>query len=1365
MSSLSVKPGTIQSIPFNGKNWLIWQQKVLSYFALMQWDVLSDNPSTPPARPTTNTSTSHPAATSATIHNLQSPQSVLRGQATPTIEPVLTGATDEVKAKVMHFLFISLSDEVMALFIEFIGSKDPVVFWNALRSHYQRDTLARKTQLREQLFSVKYRSFSSMESYVAKVNELVLQLHNLHESISDGEKLHALFKGLPDEYQPFMSAFKLIPNTTYADTVKHLVEEEETLKIRKSKSVSSLSLIKPPNMSAYITKPSQPNHRPNIKSKSRHCKYCQLDNHWTSDCKNTKKQLEWYKQNDQPLQRFLSSNTSRSNSNTQSNRDSQHQHSKPVKHCQFHPKSKTHTTDECRSRPSTSTPRQDNVTAPNVTLANLRLNCQIDFEHFFILDSGSTTHVINDEALFCESEELWEEVTLPTGQIETITRSGTMKFKTEFTNVTLTNVKLCPTFGVNLLSVPLLMSKGALVNSQDEHSIQVSCNNAIVMKATRINLMLVVPFEPVVHCTRSITFNTNQVPIGYERMHARLGHPSPKSMKLMNLITNDSPLHTCHECAISKSTRTPFTKHLKRAAATYRMERIHCDICSIDKLYILVVIDEFSRKPVIYMLQAKAEAAGKIVEFIKYGSNFASATVKEVLSDNGGEFVNDELQSFYTSQGIKQVTTCAYTPQNNGLVERFNRTLMNATRCLLSQASLGKTFLCHAVKAAAYLLQYRPCPTNTSVTILEAWTQAEPDFKHLKTFGCNCYFKRLPVEDKVSDRAKPAVMIGYDETKVNAYLVLDISNSCEESSRDVSFEETNFSFAQSYQIQHQGDVPLESYYNSMHDVIPADDVSDTPDQSLQRTRSRQKPDHHGKINWHDLYDEDLTYMFSSHIDDEWASSMRKEVESLREKHVYQIVDNVPANHRTITTHWIHKIKPDGTYKSRLVADGYKQIEHLDYSETASPTLHMKTLKVILSIANETGMQIQHLDIKTAFLNSPIDEPTYIRLPDGFQTQSRKYARLLKCLYGLKQAPLQWFRTLSGYILELNFTQLRSDSCLFMKQSQSSRVILIAVYVDDILLLSHHDDAVEVVELQATLLNKFEGVNLGPVSKILNIEITRCKQTMTINQSSTIESYLARFGLVDANTVSTPCSTSPTGLASSLNEESSDLPFSNIIGCLLWVSIVSRPDISFSVNHLSRHTRDYTLQHFTDAKRVLRYLKKTKSLSLVYQSTDSAHIQCSAYCDSSHADDAQTRRSTFGNVICLNRNPISWTSKQINHITHSTAESEYTAIYHTVKEMQYFHHMLQELHQSQFDVSKQLIVYTDSQSAIDMATSPNNFNQRSKHMDLKYHFLKEQVGLNVLKLQKVPSADNTADVFTKPLPRTTFEHHRAHLGLQ
>lgn len=512
---------------------------------------------------------------------------------------------------------------------------------------------------------------------------------------------------------------------------------------------------------------------------------------------------------------------------------------------------------------------------------------------------------------------------------------------------------------------------------------------------------------------------------------------------------------------------------------------------------------------------------------------------------------------------------------------------------------------------------------------------------------------------------------------------------------------------------------------------------------------------------------------SSPQKDQWRRAMQDEYDSLMENNTWKL-EELPSDRRAIRNKWVFALKKDAEgrilkFKARLVAKGFSQVEGIDYEETFAPVVRYNTLRILICLSASLGLKITQMDAVTAFLNGELKEEIYMDQPEAFGDQTARKCKLIKSMYGLKQSSRVWNQTLNDVLINAGLERLKTDQCIYSSiEKDKKSVLLVAIYVDDILIFSN-DEKRERMVVEA--LNKnFKMKFMGDASVVLGIRIERNVQmgTITLDQQKYIDDMLRRFKMDDCNPVSTPIDVNQKlsasmsgGCDADVPEEERIFPYREAVGSLLFLAMITRPDISFAVNLLSRFQERPLPAHWKAVKRVFRYLKGTAGLKLIYGQRDE---KLNGFCDADWAADSDERKSTTGYVFTMSGGAVSWRTKKQPTVVLSTTEAEYMAIVGAVQEGMWIRSFLIEIgtyyNQGETPV---LQIYADNKGAIQVAQN-NSFSERTKHIDIKLKFIKEKMDSGDVVLNYLPTDSMPADILTKGCPMNKILKHRAAFGV-
>ncbi|KAJ9542546.1 hypothetical protein OSB04_029052 [Centaurea solstitialis] len=941
--------------------------------------------------------------------------------------------------------------------------------------------------------------------------------------------------------------------------------------------------------------------------------------------------------------------------------------------------------------------------------------------------------------------------------------------------------------------------------------------------------------------------------------HKRLSHLNFKTLNQLcinNLVIGlpdfrYTKVSLCSACEKGKQTRASF-KSKQISSISSPLQLLHMDLFGpvnvqsiAGKKYTLVIVDEYSRYTWVFFLRAKSDAPEEIILFVRKMERLNNLTVRSIRSDHGTEFKNSTLETFFEQKGITQNFSSVRTPQQNGVAERRNRTLIEAARSMLSEANLATQFWAEAVNTACYTQNRSLIVKRFRRTPYELFRNRKPSIEHLHIFGCVCYI--LNNKDnlgKFDSKSDDGIFLGYSSIS-KTYRVFNKRRQAIEETIHVKFDESGPTFPHPndnseinqwadsfFQVPEppiadpspqnlpdgfEEDPPIPPTETSSPPLINAtpitqitpsepdqptnsEDFSQTtvseptptnllPDPSVNEASTSGQVYQPPALRWTKdhpidqvlgnpssgiktrrqsgnvcLYVNFISENELKEIDDAlrdpaWVSAMQEELAEFIRNNVWLLVPR-PRKRTIIGSKWIFRNKLDeiGTIirnKARLVAQGYRQEEGIDYDETFAPVARLEAIRLFLAFAAHMNFKVYQMDIKNAFLNGKLNEEVYVAQPPGFvdpKFPDHVY-KLNKALYGLKQAPRAWYDTLSTFLLSKGFVRGKIDSTLFLKK-YPKHILLVQIYVDDIIFGSTNPKLCEKFEL--LMKSEYKMSMMGELTFFLGLQIKQSEKGIFINQGKYVHEMLKKFDLTSCTPMKTPMAP-PLTLDKDSKGKSVDVTlYRGMIGSLLYLT-ASRPDIMYSTCLCARYQAEPKESHLTAVKRIFRYLKGTPNLGLWY-SKDSG-FDLTAYSDSDFAGCKIDRKSTTGGCHLLGGKLVSWTSKKQNSVSTSTAEAEYVAAGICCAQVLWLRNQLQD-----YDIQLSRIpIYCDNTSAIAIANNPV-LHSKTKHIEVIYHFIRDHVMNGDIELHFVPTEYQLADLFTKPLDVTRFNMLISELGI-
>lgn len=710
------------------------------------------------------------------------------------------------------------------------------------------------------------------------------------------------------------------------------------------------------------------------------------------------------------------------------------------------------------------------------------------------------------------------------------------------------------------------------------------------------------------------------------------------------------------------------------------------------------------------------------------------------------------------------------------------RTITNMVRSLLYQAHCPLLYWVEALNVATHIINLLPTKTLKLLTPHEVLYRVPPTYSHLHTFGCLCYPNiSISAPHKLAPRSSPCVFLGYPTTH-RGYRCLELSTGKVIISRHVTFDELSFPLASSPTTStsppnfDEDDQPLinlptaQSHLQPCTTPQPAQPTIVEPDPAVPSppaappaaptashpmlTRAKAgitKPRIPFSLHTTTIASPIPTTYRQALQDPNWRNAMLMEFSALIKNKTWDLVPR-PPHFNVISGKWLyrHKFNADGSlerYKARWVARGFTQQPGVDYTETFSPVIKPTTIRTVLSLALSRSWPIHQLDVTNAFLHGSLSEPVYCEQPSGFVDPAcpDHVCLLRKALYGLKQAPRAWFQRFTDFICTQGFIGSKTDSSLFVYH-HGDQLAYLLLYVDDIVLTASSLELLR--SITARLSREFDMKDLGPLHYFLGISVSRTASGLFLSQHKFASEILARAAMADCNPCRTPSDTSSKLSAFSGSPAPDPSLYRSIVGALQYLTF-TRPDICYAVQQVCLFMHDPRASHLAALKRILRYLKGTLDYGLhLFPTRD---FRLTAYSDADWGGCPDTRRSTSGYCVYFGDNLISWSSKRQQSTSRSSAEAEYRAVANAVAETSWLRQLLVDL---RCPPTHATLVYCDNVSAVYLSSNPVH-HQRTKHVEIDIHFVRDQVALGRVRVLHVPSSLQYADIFTKGLPSALF----------
>ncbi|GJR95985.1 ribonuclease H-like domain-containing protein [Tanacetum coccineum] len=1017
------------------------------------------------------------------------------------------------------------------------------------------------------------------------------------------------------------------------------------------------------------------------------------------------------------------------------------------------------------------------------------------------MDTGASSHLNssahNLSTIF--NSRMYPSVLVGDGKSIPVTNTGHSTLPTPYRPLHINNVLVTPNIVKNLIFVRQFVRENKCTIEFDEFGFSVKDfrTRQILLRCDSTG-----DLYPVTSLSYPQAFL-----VGQQTWHQRLGHPGSdvlRSLVSNNLIScnkTKSPV-LCHACQLGKHVRLPFS--LSKTIVKSPFDIIHSDlwtspITSVSGIkYYVLFLDHFSHYLWVYPLRNKSDALSKFIHFRAYVKNQFKTDIKSLQCDHGGEFDNNALHQLFASNGITIRFSCPKTSQQNGKSERMIRTINNLIRTLLFQAHLPPTFWVEALHMAAYLLNLLPSSAINNEIPHTRLFKTQPNYADLRVFGCLCY-PYINTNHKLEPRATPAIFLGYP-TNHRGYRCLDLNTDKIILSRHVTFDETVFPYGSMTPNEPPSYTFLDTSPNIIQQHLLTKLISSpSPNTTTQSTPNNNPPSNttphqissptqptiHGPLPNSQLNQNSPSQPASTHSIPAVTTNTNPNPASTHSMVTrYRVGTNRPTQRYTLNVSTISlflsrnqialfetqygivimhdeynaliKNSILNRYKARLVANGSTQIVGIDVDETFSPVVKPATIRTVLSLAISRHWPVHQLDVKNAFLHGSLSKTVYMHQPPGFRDPRHPdhVCLLQRSLYGLKQAPRAWFQRFAAYAARVGFLHSRCDSSLFIYRQGSDTAYLL-LYVDDIVLTASSTALLQ--RIIASLHAEFSMTDLGPLNYFLGVSVTRNTSGMFLSQQKYATEVLERAGMLTCNPCRTPVDTD-SKLAAAGDPVSDPTLYRRLAGALQYLTF-TRPDISYAVQQVCLFMHDPREPHFSALKRILRYVRGTLTSGLqLYSSTTSSLV---AYSDADWAGCPTTRRSTSGYCVFLGNNLLSWSSKRQFTLSRSSAEAEYRGVANAVAETCWLRNLLRELHTP---LSTATIVYCDNMSAVYLSSNPVQ-HQRTKHIKIDIHFVRDLVTTGHIRVLHVPSRYQYADIFTKGLPTALFDEFHDSLSVR
>ncbi|MBW0497553.1 hypothetical protein O181_037268 [Austropuccinia psidii MF-1] len=970
----------------------------------------------------------------------------------------------------------------------------------------------------------------------------------------------------------------------------------------------------------------------------------------------------------------------------------------------------------------------------------------------FVLDSGATTSMVNQLEFFQSIEMKEQEIELADGSIIKALGHGTIQL--EFQNIILTfsNTLYIPSLATNLISMTMFLRTHhiiKLLNKDEFEVIDKDMRQVVTGSLASGNLTLY--YSPKV-------LSVSTIPDNIYTLHQAAGHPSIEYLRKM-FPNRNIPQFDCITCSTCKMTKSPFSGNFPQA--TRKLEFLHMDLCGpisppsvSGAQYMFKVLDGYSHFAWTFFLSSKSETKGILKNLIARIERQSNNKVTNIVSDNGTEFVNSELQEFFNQYGISHLTTAPYTPQQNPFAERGNRTTINKARCLLKDSGMDSSLWAEAANTAVYLENLTPSKNINFEVPFKRWFDREPSLKHLQPFGCLTIDLKQKLNGKFDESGNQGLFLGYGETHLS-YRIMDPGTGNVKITHHVKFIPTEFpclktkstptdseSFIlvpnptdtspiktppivqnksnENFTSSTQENPSLDQNSsgeksNSIHkgyswvpeqESIPQNEIIGDVGHPNNILTYQRRSRHHANLADHlsldpKTYHEAINGPYSQ----EWKEAIKSELNNMANHHVW-IPTTSNHNIKPLSTTWVFKRKTDedgnlSKFKARLCVQGFNQKEGIDYSEVFSPTGRLSSLRLLLTLCHINQYPIEQMDIHCAFLNGKPEEILHIHQPLGYTDHPDASVFLLKkSLYGLKQIPRCWHKILKETLIAIGLTPCFTDPCLYYSQNREQPLWLF-VHVDDLIFGGTWN-----ATFKTKIKTFFKMEDLGTVKYALGICINQNKEYISLIQDKFIHQILTEFSIDQARPPMAPLPSNYKELKDLKDHENkitSSPPFNfrRVLGLLQYIVQCTCPDLSFAASFLSQFLENPKDAHYKALIHTLKYLSGTQTFMLKLGSNLVSHSKTEilGFTDSDWG--GGTERKSFSGSLIYFYGALGWREHKQKVVALSSAEAEYNALTESAQDLAWTKQLIFETTNNEVSCT----LHSDNQSAIAIASNP------------------------------------------------------------
>ena len=751
----------------------------------------------------------------------------------------------------------------------------------------------------------------------------------------------------------------------------------------------------------------------------------------------------------------------------------------------------------------------------------------------------------------------------------------------------------------------------------------------------------------------------------------------------------------------------------------------------------IIVVDTKTNYATVGLMKRPGDLQVRLQEAVNFW-RARRATVRTLRSDRGSNLISGSTAAWLAREGIEQQPSIAYEHQQAGGVEATIKLVKRLARAWIAGAAIDAAeFIGYALSAAAVMLNRIPRRVLDWRVPLTIVSGAKPDNTNMGVFGAECFVLRdASTRNKAEDHAVKGIYLGMDGARHTAepgHLVLNVQTNQVLSSRHVKH------------------VPDRILARAQKDVLGKDDLAADPGDAtriaavyalrdfVQGEREVVKDPHNRRA------------MLAGPHAAEFVEGEQEELSAIARMNAYDLVDEseLPSGTVVLDSTWAYKYKTDPVtgditrYKARLAVRGDQEPPDPDRPTFSAQVSGAAVRVLIAAMAAGRYKYSAKGDVGNAYLETPARRDVYVRQAPGYDDGTGRVMHLKCNWYGVDDAGRQFWKHLDSILCAWG-ERSDADPCVYVKRREGRATAVVATFVDDLFVLGETKDDVDGLFAALTAFSRVKRED-EPTS-FLGLEITRRKTGIHLRESVYVEQICRRFAdRTLPKHRATPMRVERADEGSAELERRGASEFRSVLGALMYLAHMVRPDISYAVNHLARNMSVPTEADDVELNRVLAYVADTPRAGVWYPR--SADLVLRVYADADHAA-APMRKSHTGIVwrLAENGGAVDWVSARQRTVTRSSTEAEIMALSEADRRTTTLRRLLAEIGVQQQHATK---IFEDNKATIDIVNA-SRYTSRTRHIDVHLRAVRERARAGAVEIQWVPTSDQVADVLTKPL---------------